>query len=161
MEGFIDFNTLPAMIAGFIILWMILARYLFRPVIDLLDNRQEDIKSTYNAAAATRMEADRLKTQLDERLSTIETESRARVQQAIKDAQKAKDEILEEARTKAEEALKKGRDDLAREREKTLVSLREDVVNLSLSAAEKLIGESLDGSKHRKLVSDFVDRIGS
>lgn len=157
----IDPRVMAAQVTGFIILWIILARYLFRPMLALLDSRKREIELTYEKANNERAEAEQLKAEFDQRIAGIEAEARSRIQAAIKEAQDAKDEILTDARTRSEDILHRGQEDLAREREKTLAGLREEVVNISLSAAGKLIGESLDEARHRKLVSDFVDRIGT
>ena len=157
----IEPKVMAAQVTGFILLWIVLAKFLFRPVMALLHARQQEIKTTYETAEAERSAAEELKADLERRLAGIEAEARSKIQAAIKDAQDAKDDILSDARTRAEDVLRKGKDQLAREREKTLAELREEVVNTSLAAASKLIEESLDEAKHRKLVADFIDRIGT
>jgi len=157
----IDPKVMAAQVTGFILLWILLAKVLFRPVLALLHAREQEIKTTYEQAHATRSAADELKSELEQRLAGIEAEARSRIQAAVKDAQDAKDDILADARTRAEGIRQRGQEDLAREREKTLAALREQVVDISLSAAGKLIEASLDEAKHRKLVKDFVNRIGS
>ncbi|MHB0912527.1 MAG: F0F1 ATP synthase subunit B [Armatimonadota bacterium] len=159
MESLIDPAILPAQIIGFLLLWFVLAKFLFRPVLALLKSRDEEIKSTYDEAAAERARADQFRTEYETRLSGIEAEARTRLQDAVKEAQTAKDEIIGEARGRSEELLRRAQEDLAREREKTLAQLREQVVDISLGAAGKLIGESLDEAKHRRLVGEFIDRI--
>lgn len=160
MEGLINLEVVAAQILGFVLLWMLLARYLFRPVMSMLKARQEDILNTYSEAENAKASAQQLKTELEQRISGIEAEARARIQAAIKEAQDAKDEIIADARGRSEDLLRRGQEDLAREREKTLVQLREQVVDLSIGAASKLVEESLDDAKHRRLVNDFIDRIG-
>ena len=105
--------------------------------------------------------AEQLKSQLDARLAAIEAEARTKIQAAIKEAQAAKDDMLAEARARVEDTIRRGQDDLAREREKILAEIREQTVDLSIAAAGKIIGESLDQARHRKLVNDFIDQIGS
>jgi F-type H+-transporting ATPase subunit b len=160
MGGLIELKVVAAQIIGFVLLWILLARYLFRPIMGMLNARQEDIKNAYADAENARTSANQLKTELEQRISGIEAEARTRIQAAVKEAQDTKDEIIAEARTRAEEVLRRGQEDLAREKTKTLAELREEVVNISISAAGKLIEESLDDAKHRQLVGDFIDRIG-
>lgn len=157
----IDPRIIAAQIAGFVLLWMLLAKFLFRPVKGLLDSRKQDIEKTYSDADTARSEAEQLKSELDQRLAVIEAEARARMQEAVKEAKNAKNEILADAKNRSDDILRRGQEELVRERDKTLAQLKEEVVDISITAAGKIIGETLDDSKHRKLVSDFVDGIGT
>lgn len=156
----IDPHVIAAQIIGFVLLWILLAKFLFKPVMGLMDSRQQDIKSVYDNAEAERVKAEEFRADYEKRLAGIEAEARTRIQTAVREAENTKDEIVADARTRAEDVLRRGQEDLAREREKILAQLREEVVNISLSAASKIIGESLDDTRHRKLVNDFVDKIG-
>lgn len=157
----IDPKVLAAAISGFLLLWAFLAKFLFKPVLALLSAREQEIKTTYADADEARAEALQLKADLERQIAGMEAEARARMQAAVKEAQEAKDAILADARTRYEDILRKGQEDLTREREKTLVQIREEVVNLSIGAAEKIIGDSINDAKHRALVNDFIDRIGT
>lgn len=154
-------KVLAAAVTGFLLLWAFLSKFLFKPIMALLKAREMEIKNTYADADEAKADALKLKTDLEQQIAGMEAEARVRMQTAVKEAQDAKDEILADARTRYEEILRKGQEDLDREREKTLVQLREEVVNLSIGAAEKLIGDSLNDEKHRVLVNDFIDRIGA
>lgn len=157
----IDPKIIASQIVGFILLWMLLAKFLFKPVMALLQTRTKEIKATYERADAELAATEQLKADLDARLAGIETEARTRIQSAIKEAQTAKDDMMAEARERVEATIRRGEEELAREREKILAEIREQTVDLSMAAAGKLIGESLDDARHRKLVNDFIDALGS
>lgn len=157
----IDPKIIASQIVGFVLLWMLLKKFLFGPVMGLVQTRANEIKATYDQADAERSAAGQLKVELEARLAGIEAEARTRIQAAIKEAQVAKDDMLAEAKTRVEGILKRGEEDLAREREKILAEIRGQTVDLSIAAASKIIGESLDEARQRKLVNDFIDQIGS
>ncbi len=157
----IDPKVMAAQVTGFILLWIVLAKFLFRPVLTLLHAREQEIRTTYETAENERAQAEEFRADYEKQLADIEAEARSRIQAAVKDAEAAKNDILTEARSRSEDIRRRGQEDLAREREKTLAQLREEVVDISLSAAGKLIEESLDEAKHRRLVSDFISRIGT
>jgi F-type H+-transporting ATPase subunit b len=90
----IEPNIMAAQVTGFVLLWILLARYLFKPMLALLQTRANEIKATYDKADAERSVAEELKAQLDARLAGIEAEARTRIQAAIKEAQVAKDDML-------------------------------------------------------------------
>lgn len=157
----IDGKVLAAAVTGFLLLWAFLAKFLFKPIMAMLKARELEIKTTYSDADDAKASALQLKTDLEQQIAGIEAEARVRMQTAVKEAQDAKDEILADARARYEDILRKGQEDLDREREKTLVQLREQVVNLSIGAAEKLIGGSMNDEKHRTLINDFIDKVGA
>jgi F-type H+-transporting ATPase subunit b len=156
----IDPKVFAASITGFLLLWAFLAKFLFRPIMGLIKSREQEIIATYANAESAKTEAEKLKSDLEQQIANMDAEIRANMQNAIKEAQDAKDSILADARLKYEDILRKGQEDLEREKEKTIAGLREEVVNLSLNAAEKLIGDSMDDEKHRALINDFIDKIG-
>ena len=155
----IDPQVIAAQILGFALLWILLRRYLFGPVMGLVQSRQQEIKSTYEAAENEQARAEEFRTEYEKRLTGIEAEARAKIQEAIKHADDAKNEIIADARRRSEDILKRGEEELAREREKTLAAIREEVVDLSLEAAGKLVGETLDEPRHRRLIGDFISRL--
>ena len=155
----IDPKVIAAQVTGFILLWLVLRRFLFGPVLGLLDAREQDIKSTYETAENERTKAEELRADYEHRLAGIEAEARARIQEAVKQAEDAKNDIIADSRRRSEDILQRGQENLAREREKTLAGLRKEVVDISLEAAGKLVGESLDEPRHRRLIRDFIGRI--
>jgi F-type H+-transporting ATPase subunit b len=155
----IDPRVIAAQILGFALLWILLRRYLFGPVMGLVQSRQREIKSTYEAAENEQAKAEEFRADYEKRLAGIEVEARARIQEAVKKAEEAKNEIIADARHRSEDILKRGQEELVREREKTLAQIREEVVSIALDAAGKLIGETLDEPKHRRLIGDFISRL--
>lgn len=156
----LDPKVTAASVVGFILLYILLARYLFRPVLEILDARDREIKSAYENAQAELARAEELRADYQKRLDGVEAEARALMQKAVREAQEAKDFILSEARARSAETIERGHEQLAREKEKALAELRQEVVGISIAAASKIIEESLDERLHRKLVNDFIERIG-
>ena len=157
----IEPRIMAAQVTGFILLWILLAKYLFKPVMALLKAREAELKAAYDKAADERGQAERIRAEVEARLAEIQAEDRARIQAAVAEAQSVKDEMIAEARARAEETLRRGEEDLARERQKILAEMRAQTVDISLAAAGKIIGESLDEDRHRRLVNDFIDKLGS
>ncbi|MGB9588630.1 MAG: F0F1 ATP synthase subunit B [Armatimonadota bacterium] len=155
----IDPKVIASQITGFILLWVVLARFLFRPVMALLDARDQEIKSIYENAQNEHARAEELRVEYEQRISAIESEARSRIQAAIKQGESMKDEIVADARRRSDDILRRGQQDLVRERDKALAELREEIVEIAITAAGKIVAESLDDAKHRKLVSDFINKL--
>lgn len=153
----IDWKVLVIQAGGFILLLIVFKRFLFGPIMEALGSRQEDIRSTYEAADSEKTKAEELRQDYDRKLANIEAEAREKINAAIKDGQTARDEILDEARSKADAIMRRSEEELARERDKVMQELREEVVGIAIGAATKLIEKSMDDSTQRKLVSNFVE----
>ena len=152
----IDPAALVVQLIGFLLLVMLLNKFLFGPIKVLLSRRQQDIQETYDKIEADKREMELLKTDYEQRLATIEAQARERIQVAVNEAQSMKDNILNEARAQSELIRKDAEDAMAREHQRILIELRTQVADLALNAAERLIGVKLDDATDRKLVEEFI-----
>jgi len=146
---------------GFILFVLVLAKYAWGPILDTLDNRREKIEKDYAAAEKNLAEAEELKGEFELKLADIKVIERERVQEAVKRGEGLADGIVEKARKGAEETRHKVEQDLELEAHKAQLELRDSVVAMAIGAAEKVIGERLDDAMHRKLISDYIDNLGS
>jgi F-type H+-transporting ATPase subunit b len=156
----IDPKMLVTQIVGFIILVALLKRLLYAPLFGVIDQRQADIKATYDQLDADRASMERTRREYEERLAGIENEARERIQAAIKEAQTLRDGIVADAQQQAEIIVQRGRNESERERQKAFLEMRQEIVELAVAAAGKLVGDSLDGPRQTKLVDDFIGGIG-
>ena len=155
-----DPKVLLLQIFGFILMLWLFKRYLFGPVGEALENRRKEIAATYSAADQAKAEMEELRRDYEKRIADIETEAHEKLQAVIKEAQGIKDEIVNDARSRAEAVLQRGADELIRERDKTIVAMRQEVADLVISAASNLIDKTMDEPTHRKLVDDFISSVG-
>ncbi len=153
--------TIVVEMVGFVLLLLLLKRFLWKPVTDYLDQRQQDIASTYDKVEQTRQEMERLRDEYQQRLANIEAEARAQIQQAIKEAQQVREHILSEARQQAEKMVRDAQETIQHERQKALAEMRAQVVELTLLATSRILQESMDDARHRKMVEDFVEQVAS
>ncbi len=155
-----DLNINPAAIlvniVGFLLLLALLRRFLFQPVGNLLAQRQRDISDTYDQLEADRRQMEALRADYEQRLTGIEAEAREKIQGAIKDAQSARDQIIQEAHVRSREMITRAEQEIQRERDQALITLRQQVVELAMGAATKVIGDSLDETRQRRLIDDFI-----
>ncbi|HOM70669.1 MAG TPA: F0F1 ATP synthase subunit B [Armatimonadota bacterium] len=156
----IDPTIIVVNIIGFILLVWLLKRFLYRPITQMMDQRAEDIRSTYAAAETEKAAMEELRRDYEEQLADIEAEAHERIQAAIKEAHSIRDDIIADAREKSDAIILRGEEELAREREKAIVELREEVANLIISASSKLLERSLDDQSHRRLIDEFISGVG-
>lgn len=128
-----------------------------RPLKEALDARTRELEGTFAEADQLKARMEELKADYERRLQAAEAEAREKIQAALTEANQMKESIISEARAQAEEIRARTMADLEQERQKMLVDLRTHVVELTLTATERLIGASMDEQKQRELVERFIE----
>ena len=157
----ISWQALLLQIVGFILLVLVLKKYLFGPINGVLEARQNDIQGTLDQIHQDRQAMETSRREYEARLATIEAEARDRIQAAIKEAQEMKDEIVGSARGEAERLVSHAREEIVREKQQALVELRTQVADLAVNAAGKILHRSVDDRAHRELINDFIGQVGA
>ena len=147
-------------IVGFLILIPILNRIMFKPIFGILDQRQADIKATYDQIEADRARMEETRRQYEQRLANIEAEAREKIQAAVQEAQGLRDNLVADARQQAETIVSQGRNDSERERQAAFLEMRGQIVAIAMAAAGKVVGENLNDARQTKMVDDFIGSVG-
>ncbi len=141
---------------AFILLVLVLKKFAWRPLLKLLDERREKIKSSFETIESTKRDVDALKVEYEKRREHIEEEARKRLEQALEEGRRIAREVEESARLSARAALEKAKQDIQLETEKAKVTLRNEVAELVLFAAERLIEKKMDAAKDKELALHFI-----
>jgi len=147
-------------IVGFLILLFLLNRFMFKPIFGILDQRQADIKATYDQLEADRARMEETRRQYEQRLANIEAEAREKIQAAVQEAQALRDNLVADARQQAETIVSQGRNDSERERQAAFLEMRGQIVAIAMAAASKVVGENLNDARQTKMVDDFIGSVG-
>lgn len=148
---------LLAQIINFLVIMTLLRMFLYRPVLNMLDQRRERIRESLSAAETARAEAATRTRENEEVLAQARREAQEIVRQAQETARRSQDEILAQARREADAIAQRAQVDVANERQQALAGLREEVGQLSLAIARKTIGASLVNEQaHARIVDDFL-----
>lgn len=155
----VDFGKTIASIGVFLILFKVLHTFFFAPLMDAIGGRSTELEQTFSEAEALRTEMTTMKSDYEKRLAATEANAREQIQAQIREAQQLRDSLRAEAVTQAEDYKRKAIEEIDAEKAKVMTDLRLHVVNLTLQAAEKVVGENLDSERNRKLVEDFIDKV--
>jgi F-type H+-transporting ATPase subunit b len=155
----LDLGKTIATIGVFLILFKLIEFFYLKPLTEAIDTRNNALQATFDEAEELKARMTELKTAYEEKLAKSEAEAREEIQRALAEAQQMKNQIIAEARTQADEIRRKADEDIEREKAKALVEMRTQVVELTLTATEKLIGESMDEDRQRRLVEKFIDTV--
>jgi F-type H+-transporting ATPase subunit b len=157
MEGIgINLPLLIAFVVNFIILFGLLSLFLYKPVLKMLDERQARIKESMEQAEQIRQQTARSEEEIKAHLETARKEGQSIIAQATQMGERLKEEAKESARQEAESVIAKARTEIQRDRDKTIEELREEFADIAILAAEKVINETLDKKKHRKLIEEVL-----
>ncbi|MGH4126159.1 MAG: F0F1 ATP synthase subunit B [Clostridium sp.] len=153
-------NIIAAMI-NFLILLFIAKRYLFIPVNKILDTRKEELYSSFEQARIDKEEAKRLKIENVEKLKLAKKEGKEIVEIYKQKAEKISGELIEDAKQEATLIIERSRLEIEREKEKAQSEIKKQVIDLSLILSEKALEQHIDEKEHRRLIEDFIFKVGS
>ena len=160
MAGFaslgINLPLLVVFIVNFIILFVLLRLFLFKPVLKMLDERTKRTKDAMELAEATKKEFEQAKVEVQKQIEKGRQEAQAIIAQAMQVGERLKEESRQEATKQAQVIVDRTRAELEAERDKIVGDLRREFVDISILAAEKVIKETLDKEKHRKLIEETL-----
>ncbi len=155
----IEIPQLITHIVGFVIFVWFLKRFAWKPLLGLLDERTERIKSSFDEIDAKKAAAETLHQQYEAKLREIDAEARKRLTEAVQEGEKIAAKIKDDARSDAKEVMARTKSELEQDYAKARIQLKEDVVDLTINAAEKIIRERLDTQKHREMIGRFIDDV--
>ena len=148
--------VLVAQLINFFLLLVVLRIFLYRPILDVLDRRSQRIREGLEAAEQSKEQA----AQAEQEVARQIEEARRQGQTLIAQAQEASTRIQEESRNQArregEVLLERARNEIQLERDQAIAELRREFADLTVAAAEKVIGQSLDRQAHRRLIDEVL-----
>ena len=146
---------------GFLVLLWLLKKFAWKPLLTIIDERRDKISSEFSNIERAKTELSRLEEDYKAKLADIEAHARIKIQEAISEGQRISIEIQEKAREEAKKTIDKAKANIEIEVAKAMVDLRNQMANIAIKAAEKILKEELSGDRHKRLVSDFIDNVES
>jgi F-type H+-transporting ATPase subunit b len=145
---------------NFLILLIVLKFLFFDKVNNMLKARSEDIENDINSAKDKNEKAELLRLENEQKLKDASIEGKNIVENFKAKAEKVSKEIVENANNDAQNALEKGKKELQREVEKASSDIRSQVVDLAVMLSAKALGQTIDEAQHRKLIEEFISKVG-
>ncbi len=148
---------LLAQIFNFFVLFILLRRFLFKPMTNMLESRKQRIADGLQAAELARREAEAERAQLQSQIDTERREAMERVAAASKRGETLAAEIEGSARQDAQKILEDARNEAVRERERIIAEAQDQIAELAMLAAEKVLGRELSNrDAQRAFVNEFL-----
>lgn len=152
--------TYLVQIISFLILFLILKKFAWKPLMNMMEKRRQFIEDNLAHAEQERQEAERIRQEYQQEMRQARQEAQAIMERAAKTSEERAAQILAEARLDTEKMKRSALADIEREREKAIADVRAQVVDLSIAVAEKILQQKLDMQGHETMINKFIQEVG-
>lgn len=152
----LNIPVLVAQLVNFFLLLVLLRIFLYKPVMEMLDRRAQRVREGLEAADQSKERAQQAEQQVGQQLDEARSQGQTLVTQAQEAANRIQEEARTQARREAEILLERARSEIQLERDQAIAQLRGEFADLTVSAAEKVIGQSLDRQAHQRLIDEVL-----
>lgn len=153
----VNIPSLIAYLVNFLVLLGILSLFAYRPLVRLMDERAERIRESLEAADQARQEAASSREAVEEALNEARQQGQRLLDQTREAAEQYRAEEMERARREAEAFVLRARADIQRERDAAIEEVRSNFGELAITAAERVIGRTLDPQAHEDLIAQVLE----
>ena len=143
-------------IITFVVVLLVLKRFVWTPLLEALDERQRRIRESLEGAEKARDEARATLAEHQKALAGAEAEARDIVAQAREAAERVRSDLVSQARQEAEQTLEQARRTIESEKLAALGELRREVADLAVRAAGEILDANLDDERNRRLVDNLI-----
>ena len=161
-EAFVGVNFWTALftLLNTLTIFFVAKKFLFKPVMKIIQDRQQEIADMYEQADRSKEEAAQLCAAYEEKLSEATQTGDRLVKEAMVRGQNREEEILRQANAEADAIRQKAAADIEREKKKALNDAKDEISSLAMAIAGKVVGQSLDEERQKQLVDSFLEELG-
>ena len=161
-EALLGVNPWTALftLANTVALFLVLKKFLFKPVLKMINERQKEIDDMYSAADSAQKQAQAMEAEYQQKLSAAADTGERIVKEAVARGQAREEEILRQANAQAAAILDKASADIAMEKKKAVNDAKDEISVIAIAIAEKVVGRELQQADQAQFVDNFIDKLG-
>ncbi|MBS5150330.1 MAG: F0F1 ATP synthase subunit B [Butyricicoccus pullicaecorum] len=161
-RAFVDLNlwSLFVTICNTLITFLIIKRFLYKPLRKMLAAREQEVRELYTHAETDRREAEAMKRDYTASIANAKQEAAEIVSNAQKRAEKRAEDIVEQANHEAAAAKQRAEESIEQERKKAMNQMKDEIAGLSMLIASKVVEREVNPEDHKRLIDDFIDKVG-
>ena len=148
-------------LSNLLILFLILKKFLYAPVKRVMAEREAAISDKYAKAEAAKIAAEADLAAWNEKMATADDEADAIIKKATARAEKKQDQIIADAKERADGIVRDAENEAALERRRAEAGIKQEIVDVSALLTEKLIGRELDTDDHHDIIDSVISEIGT
>lgn len=146
---------------NFLVLFLILKKVLFKPVMNYMQERSDDIAQTIKESEEMNAEAAALKEQYEKQLRGAKHDGQKIIDEMTERANNYYETTVAKAEQESREIVARAREDGEREHQRILQESKAEIAGLALAAASKVIGANMDNERNREIIDKFLDETGA
>ena len=161
-ESFIGVNFWTALfvLLNTLAIFVVAKKFLFVPVHKIIEERQNEIDGMYADAGKAKADAQAMQAEYQQKLSEARATSERMVKEAVVRGQNREEEIVRHASEEDSAILTKAAADAAMEKKKAINDAKDEIADIAMAIASKVVGRELNGSDQASLVDHFIDELG-
>lgn len=161
-ESFIGVNFWTALLTlgNFLLVLFVGKKFLYGPIMNIIQDRQKEIDDMYADADAARQQAEASQEEYRQKLSDAHATSERIVKEAVARGTAREEEIIRKANQDAAAIMAKASADIAQEKKKALNDAKNEISGLALAIAGKVVERELNGTDQEALIDRFIDGLG-
>ena len=146
-------------IVTFLVAFIVLRWKAWKPILDLVEEREKQIQNAIDSAKRERAEAEKLLAEQKTAIAEARREAADLMRKNQADVERMRDEMVAKAHKEAEAQKIQAIREIDAAKQKAMADIRGQAVDLAVLAAEKLLGRELDEPKHRALAEQFIEQL--
>ena len=148
-------------VVNVLILFLLMRKFLYKPVMDIIAQRQKQIDDDLNAAQTSKKEAAAAMNAAQDKLRNVDTEAAARREAYEQQAEKEKQQLLADAQKQADAIVAEGKAAAEAERQHKLRQADAQTTALARAMCEKLLARNLTEQDDARLLDDLLEKAGA
>lgn len=154
----IDYTILWQIFNMFII-YLLIRRYLYKPLVGFIENRKKGIEDDLKYAEQDKQEAQKLKEEYEKSIRAANQEAREILNKATKESEEIIAEGKRQAKQQAEDMIARAQEELELKKEKMFKELKDEIAFISVRIAERIIETKIDAASQRQLVERHLKEV--
>lgn len=165
MNGFEELLGVNLWTALFILLntllvFFVAKKFLFKPVMKIISERQQEIDDMYKKADDAKTQAEAMQNEYRQKLTDAQQTGERIVKDAVSRGQSREEEIIRQAKQEADALRDKATAEIAQEKKKAINEAKNEISDLAMAIAGKVVGKSLTDTDQSHLVDSFIEELG-
>ncbi len=140
----------------FFVVLVVLSKVALKPILTTIEDREKAIREDLEQAQKQREEAEQLLQKHRELMANTESEAQRLLKESRELAEQRRQELLKQAREESQKVVEQAKKEIEQEKENALISLRTEIADLAVNAAEKIIMHNLDEEKQKAIVNEYI-----
>lgn len=156
-----DLNEFIPMVIAFLIVAVVLAKFGWPVLENIIDKRESSIKEALEKSEEARIESERVLEEYREQLAQARQESIAILAEAKQSGEAVRADIVAKAQSEADDIVAKARQSIETEKNAAIAELQSSVADLTVAVVAKVVGEDFSDAEHRKLIENSIAKVGN